>query len=150
MTSIVFYSLCTLGILGFGASAAVRAQDSLAHPVVRCSEGTVPNCTRYDVSIVDLLAHPSLYHGKPIRAIGYIHLEFEYEGIYLHKEDYKQGLTRNGFWISFDPQIQPSSVRGCKDHYVLVEGIFDARHHGHLGLWSGTIDQVTRCENWPP
>ena len=34
--------------------------------------------------------------------------------------------------------------------YVLVEGRFNARDHGHMSLWSGAIEAVTRMVEWPP
>ena len=35
-------------------------------------------------------------------------------------------------------------------HYVLIEGIFDAQDHGHMGLFGGAIKNITRVETWPP
>jgi hypothetical protein len=32
--------------------------------------------------------------------------------------------------------------------YVLVEGTFDAKMKGHMGLWSGSIQKITRCQVW--
>jgi hypothetical protein len=34
--------------------------------------------------------------------------------------------------------------------YALIEGIFNAKDHGHFGLWSGSIEKVTRAIVWPP
>jgi hypothetical protein len=42
---------------------------------------------------------------------------------------------------------------GTPEHgmtYVLVEGRFNANERGHLGLWSGEIEAVTRIVPWPP
>jgi hypothetical protein len=36
----------------------------------------------------------------------------------------------------------------CNGGYALVEGRFDARHTGHLGLWSGAIVDIDRCMVW--
>ena len=33
--------------------------------------------------------------------------------------------------------------------YVLVEGRFNAKQHGHLDLYSGKIEGVTRMVPWP-
>ncbi len=32
--------------------------------------------------------------------------------------------------------------------YCLVEGIFDAKQHGHLGVFSGTIKNINRFDMW--
>jgi len=31
----------------------------------------------------------------------------------------------------------------------VVEGTFDATSRGHLGMWGGTIRDITRLERWP-
>ena len=96
-----------------------------------------------DVSLVALIAQPDLYHGHHVRVKGFYRNEFEGTGIYLHREDYEQGLAKNGLWVH----------RSSAEHdlsYVLIEGRFDAEMTGHLGLWSGSIDDVTRMIPWPP
>jgi hypothetical protein len=32
---------------------------------------------------------------------------------------------------------------------VLVEARFTGHTHGHMGLWSGSLSDVTRCVIWP-
>jgi hypothetical protein len=96
----------------------------------------------YTASIIDLIANPDLFDGKRIRTFGYIHFEFEGNGIYLHQEDYARSLYANGLWVNLAQNV---SRVDCQDRYVLVEGTFRARDRGHLGLWSGAIGEITRC-----
>jgi len=32
--------------------------------------------------------------------------------------------------------------------YVLLEGTFNAKKKGHMGMWSGTIENITRTMVW--
>jgi len=41
---------------------------------------------------VPLIANPKDYHGKIVRVIGFVRLEFEGNAIYLHQGDYKHSL----------------------------------------------------------
>ena len=100
-------------------------------------------CVLYDVSIDELLANPLLYDGKRVRLVGFAHFEFERNALYPHREDWQQSILSNGLWM--DPPPHADSLSG---HYVIVEARFVARNRGHLGLWSGALDSVTRLERW--
>ena len=106
----------------------------------QCVEGEP--CSLYEASIVELIATPEVFDGKRVRTVGYVHLEFEGNGLYLHKEDHTHSLYRNGLWVSLVKEV---SRTDCQDRYVLVEGTFRAGDRGHLGLWSGSIKEITRC-----
>lgn len=99
-----------------------------------------------DVSIIQLIATPEKYQGKRVRILAFLRVEFEGSAVYLHKEDYEQAIHRNGLWIDLPRGI--SSGKGLTNQYVLVEGVFDGKQNGHMGLWSGTITDVTRLEPW--
>ena len=100
-----------------------------------------------DVSMVQLLATPDKFHGKFVRVIGYLHLEFEGNGLYLHSEDELAALPKKGLW--FDGTIETmKKPKDFTDQYVLVEGTFDAKSHGHMGMWSGTISGIKRVMPW--
>ena len=80
---------------------------------------------------------------------GYLRVRFEDIAIYLSKDDAQYGMTRNGFWVSFDETKIPFE-KGTKGpiqydgKYVLIEGTFDKNARGHKKLWSGTIKNVNR------
>lgn len=96
-----------------------------------------------DVSMIRLIASPQEYAGKVIRVHGYLNVEFEGNAVYLHKEDFTHALTSNALWIDAKPGIM-NGLQQLSGQYVLLEGTFDASHHGHLGLYSGAIVNITR------
>jgi len=100
-----------------------------------------------NVSMIQLIANPQQYDGKPIRVMAFLHLEFEGNALYLHREDFDKSLLSNAVWISLDDQKIRTSKK-FSGGYVLVEGIFNAKDQGHLGSFSGSIQQVTRLQSW--
>jgi hypothetical protein len=99
-----------------------------------------------DVSLLQLIATPERFHRKRVRVIGFLHQEYEGNGLYLHKEDYVQGMTRNGVWINVTEC--GTSVKPVNDQYVIVEAEFNADKKGRHSMWSASINHVTRCEEW--
>jgi hypothetical protein len=103
-------------------------------------------------SLIELIARPEQFHGKPVRVIGFVNFEFEGNGLYLSRESWERGISRNGLWIDppkgYESDSAPSTKTPNQD-YVIVEGVFNARNRGHLGNWSGAIERVTRLERWP-
>ena len=95
-----------------------------------------------DVSMVQLIANPKEYHGKFVRVIGFASVAFEGTAVYLHQDDYKYDIPKNGLWLVIDFQQQ----KKFDGRYVLVEGTFDAEHYGHHRLFSGTIKDVKRLD----
>jgi hypothetical protein len=106
-----------------------------------------PNPTEpADVSILQLIATPTAYHGKRVRLIGFCNLEFEGNGLYLHREDLEQRIHRNALWLDVEGTPKQRELSG---HYVLVEATFDAEDHGHMSLFSGSLTGVSRMQRWP-
>jgi hypothetical protein len=77
---------------------------------------------------------------------GYVHFEFEGNGIYLHREDKQHHVTKNGLWLIRRPE---QSFPGCQDTYANVIGTFHAENTGHMGMWSGSIGEITTCAKLP-
>jgi hypothetical protein len=96
-------------------------------------------------SLVQLIANPKEYDGKVVRVIGFASIEFEGTAVYLHQEDHKYAITQNALWLDVDFQ----RLKKFDRRYVLIEGTFDADHHGHHGLFSGSIKDIKRLELWP-
>jgi hypothetical protein len=127
--------------------AAPPQSDRFGLDSLRCGRlDASKRCIGYDVSIYELLARPRDFQGRRVRVVGFVHFEFEGDALYPHREDWQQALTRNGLWI----QRPNNAVLALSDHYVVVEGRFDATSRGHFGMWSGTIDSVTRLDQWGP
>ncbi|MBB6109606.1 hypothetical protein SAMN05421821_10522 [Mucilaginibacter lappiensis] len=104
-----------------------------------------------DVSLVNLIANPDKYNGKKIRVIGYLHLEFEGNGLYLHKDDYDHAISKNSIWVSIGPKHpEVSNLKQYSDHYVIMEGTYNSEMTGHMGMNSGSIENITRLDIWEP
>jgi hypothetical protein len=97
--------------------------------------------------MIQLIANPQQYDGTPIRLIAFLNLEFEGNALYLHREDFEKSLPSNAIWISLTDQ-QAHTSRKFSKGYVLVEGIFSAKARGHMGMFSGSIQQITRIQSW--
>jgi hypothetical protein len=104
--------------------------------------------TADDVSLIQLIANPQLYDGKIVRIIGFLHLEFEGNVIYLHNEDFRYGLTKNGLWIEIPKDMTKEQMKAVNDQYVICTARFVSKMHGHMGLNSGEVANVTRLEVW--
>lgn len=108
-------------------------------------------CALYGPSLITLLARPEAFDGQRIRVIGYVHFQFESNGLYVSQDSYEHAITQNGLWIDPPPGFESDSAparRQPNDRYVIVEGTLSAQDLGHLGMWSGAIQHVTRLEAW--
>jgi hypothetical protein len=114
-----------------------------------CSE-SVPEEIYRPVSIVNLLANPTTYQGKRITVIGCIRMELEGTVLYLHREDYENLIPSNAVWLSFGGSWPTAAQRSLEGRYVIVEGRFDATHHGHFKIYPGALTEISRLEPWPP
>ncbi|MFP5236501.1 MAG: hypothetical protein ACLGSD_11415 [Acidobacteriota bacterium] len=101
-----------------------------------------------DVSMIQLIANPQRYDGKRVRIIGFLHLEFEGDSIYLHREDFEFGITKNALWIDVPRDMTPDQIKSVNDNYVICTGTFAAGMHGHMGLNSGEVAKITRLQLW--
>jgi hypothetical protein len=97
------------------------------------------------VSLIQLIANPEDYDGKVVRVIGFVKLEFEGNAIYLHQDDYKHSITRNGLWLDVTDDVRKKQ-KDYDQKYVLLEGTFSAKERGHMGLWSGSIQKLLRFQ----
>jgi hypothetical protein len=98
-----------------------------------------------DVSVINLISTPEKYEGKFINVVGYLHLEYEGDGLYLHEEDMRHTLSKNSLCLSFNDEVA-ASAKKYNNHYVIIEGFFTASSKGQLGMCSGTIEHVSRVE----
>jgi hypothetical protein len=108
-----------------------------------------PDIQAEEVSLVQLIATPERYDGKTIRLIGYLNLEFEGNAIYFHRDDFTIGMSKNAVWIDLPKDIKPDEIKTVNDHYVICTARFVASNHGHMGMFSGALTDVTRLEVWP-
>jgi hypothetical protein len=92
------------------------------------------------VSIIQLLATPERYEGRLVQVRGVAHFEFEESALYLHREDADCMNSSNGVWLD------SSLYDHLSDEFVVVQGWFTSRSHGHLGAWPGEIQNIRLLE----
>lgn len=100
------------------------------------------------VSIINLISTPEKYEGKKIRVVGIAKIEFEGNAIYLSKQDLENAYYKNGLWLTLNSE-EMSKFKKFSGKSVLVEGIFRSKKKGHLGLWSGSLNEISRVEEYP-
>jgi hypothetical protein len=106
------------------------------------------DATVQDVSVLRLIANPQPYDGKRVRFIGFLRLEFEGDAIYLHREDYQHQISQNALWINLPHDMTKQEQQAVNMHYVICAGVFQASKHGHMGMFSGEIAEITRLQSW--
>ena len=95
-----------------------------------------------EVSLLQLITNPERYHGKRIIVVGFAALEFEGQAIYPTRD---AAITpKNGVWLEYDFGNLPNKPTTLKP--MLVEGVFDAKGSGHMGLWTGEICLISRIQ----
>lgn len=102
-----------------------------------------------ELSIVSLIATPQNFNKKQVRIVGFVRVEFEGNAVYLHRDDFLEGVRKNGFWLDVE-NIPSSQLAEINGRYALVEGEFSSEERGHLGMWSGSILKITRLEALTP
>jgi hypothetical protein len=111
------------------------------------SNAGVPNAEL--VSLVRSMATPEKYDGKAVQVVGFLRLEFEGNGLYLHQEDYEHGITKNAVWVDRNAKIN-DRADALNMHYVMLGGTFDASDNGHMGLFSGSLKDIRSATPWRP
>ncbi|GHS96382.1 hypothetical protein FACS189421_01380 [Bacteroidia bacterium] len=130
-------------------SVQVFSQANSNQPLPNIGSGPWDYGIYGNTSLIQLIATPEKYDGKMIQIIGYLHLEFEGNAIYLHKEDFENSITENGFWVNFSEKVtQRANIMDYSDRYVIIIGTFKMNDKGHLDLFGGTIDDIVRLGSW--
>lgn len=99
------------------------------------------------VPLPRLIATPEKFDGARVRVIGFVTIEFEGTAIYPHKEDYDYAILGNDVWLSV-PRERWAEWTKLSGHYCIVEGTFSATNRGHMGTFSGALDDIRRFELW--
>ena len=93
------------------------------------------------VPLVRVLALPEQFHGRTILVSGYLHLEFEGNCLYLDKNSFESGLSKNSIWVNYSSNVA-HVIHDHNDKYVSLHGTFTTHpggHGGHMGLACGEI-----------
>ena len=100
----------------------------------------------HDVSIIQLLARGVDYDGKMVRVVGFCWLEFEGDALYLHEEDFRQGINKNSLVLVLPESPIARKWRELNGSYVIVEATFDPKDTGHFGGRSGALLNIRRMD----
>ena len=98
------------------------------------------------VSLVQLIAAPRAWNGKPVRVIGFLRLEFEGDALYQHEEDFIHKISANAVSVDLAKEFPERAKLGM--NYVLIEGIFTASDSRDAAAFAGKINQIRRAEIW--
>ena len=96
-----------------------------------------------NVSVAALVQSPEMYDGQAVRVSGLCSFQMEFNAIWSAPENMAQLITKNGIWLSVGRDARLLEYDGT---YMVIEGVFSAQNRGHLGLWSGAIETVSRLE----
>jgi hypothetical protein len=99
------------------------------------------------VSLAEVLAHPDTYHGKRISVTGFYHGEFEGSSFAVDEIASRQWAYERSVWRGgVSTFADQSAIKDRNDSWLRVEGVFLRGPGGHLGLWPGELDRITRIE----
>ncbi len=96
------------------------------------------------VAVHALIGTPEMYDGQAVRVVGLCSFEFEGNAVWAAQEYRTQYISKNAVWLSI-------GMRDLVQHdgqVMLIEGIFSAQSNGHMGMFSGSIQQIARIEPW--
>jgi hypothetical protein len=102
------------------------------------------------VSLINLIATPERYDGKWVRVEGVCAFEFENCALFLTQDDRKHFFSKNAVWADYhtlglsNDRWDLPFMSKFDGRHVLVEGYFSSHRHGHFGMYSGAITNVTR------
>jgi hypothetical protein len=99
------------------------------------------------VCLEQLTGNPGDFHGKVVRVVGYFVLEFENSGLYRSPEESKSYRVNRALWINFAPEAKSNErLNDLSRKYVVVEGLMNAKSHGHLGAFAAELEQARKIE----
>jgi len=93
------------------------------------------------VSLIQLIADPDAYDGRPVTVAGVLRLDFEGTALYYGEGDGANKVPTNGVWLRLEPE-RIDELKALVDHYVTLSGRFSALDQGHLGLFRGSIREI--------
>ena len=118
-------------LLGFSAQVAI-AED--------CPASAQAYQT---ISLVALLSDPAKHTGQFVRITGYLHLIYEGDGLFLHKEDYRQWIPANAIGLSIPARDMNKSLN---HEYVTVLGQFSGDPKLEHPIYGSRVLRVCRFE----
>ena len=131
--------LALAAIVVQGCTWASRVDD----PAERCggldSSESEPVCR---VSLVELLTRPEVYSGRQVEVVGWLHLEFEGDALYLHAEDFERSIPQNALLFDAPEDFRKQSSR-FNNQYCLVHAKFLAYEAWRSVTFKGGLIDVS-------
>jgi hypothetical protein len=97
------------------------------------------------ISLITVIQSPDKFDGKAIRVVGLCTFRFEGKAMWVSGEALEKAITKNAVWLDI-PLTE--KLRAENRKVMIVEGVFSAQNKGHLGLYSGSIEQIARVDRW--
>jgi hypothetical protein len=89
-----------------------------------------------------LLKNPQMYDGKIVEITGFANIEFEGNALYLDQKSQNEATYEKGLWLEISKtSFEQKKYNGSK---ILIRGTFKLSNKGHMNLWKGAIEQVTK------
>ena len=100
-----------------------------------------------DVPLVAVIVDPSHYDQRRVTVVGYLHIEGQQVGLYLHSEDVNR-LFKNAMLLDTSGLTErlAGSIKQLDGKYCLVEGVVDAKSDPVDSVWRAIIESITRLE----
>jgi hypothetical protein len=104
------------------------------------------------VSLIAIVANPEKYDGKHVQIRGAFRTEFEGNVVCVNVDDLTHSISKNCIWFNIGPNLNVQANGGLSrfnNSYMLLEGKFSSRSTGHLGMNSGSLENVWRIMELP-
>ncbi len=141
-----FYRAAVLLLL-LMLGACSRSSRYLQSRCAAISSLGMHDCTLYVPALQELISRPEIFDGLPVQLLGYATLEADGTALFISRESYEHGFTRDAVWLVVPDSLR-ADITATVPGYVIVEGTFQADSSGHEGLFSGGIDQIRRIDTW--
>lgn len=97
------------------------------------------------VSMISLIANPADWNEKPVVVTGFLEMDSEEAALYQDRGDWQWRRAENALWVQGQPADSfPRRLFDRRRQYVSLWGTFDAKEHGHMGLFAGGIGNIEK------
>lgn len=100
------------------------------------------------VSIVALIASAEAFDQADVKTSGYVVVEDELSALFLSQLDGDHVVVENAIWLSLSGG-SGKRLELLSGSYVVLEGKFSAREKGPMGMFAGSISDVTKVAVLP-
>jgi hypothetical protein len=136
-----------LGVVLLACRRMPPPQASRARDFSYCAVTADSVCILWEPTVGQLISRPEVYDGKRVRTIGFLHLEFEGNGLFASAEE-AEHVYLGGIWVVV-PDSFASKASSVNDQYVILEGVYHGGPGGHMGASKGRLDSIVRLDRWP-